>query len=295
MLALGNMNKPWGDMLYEEEQNRKQVFLQMPRAEWLACVNAYFNRLRGNGRALLQALAWFTRMEAERNAPVPVQEPISDDERNWRVWHDMVEEPYKYGSDIGEWISLDEEVRRGPKRWRVDAYWNGKVRDIQVKEAEAVTKIQALWRGIQARQHFACGTCDATPLLSAEWDDKTPGLCLTCAAATKIQAAWRGHNLRYVMGPRFTCSRCLKHGVCPTEGEDRSTWFCAECTGDMWGEVLAEMDPMEDCEDCGDENAMYGARVGHLWLCPSCIHDWRACDDCDRAVRVGGRCDHNET
>jgi hypothetical protein len=317
LLALGNMNKPWGDMLYEDEQNRKLAFLRMPRAEWLACVNAYFNRLRGNGAALLSALAWFQQMEAERAAfnapPAPVPE-MDEATRNWRVWQDMVEEPWKYGSDIGEWLEVDEELRRGPKRWRVDAYWNAKVREMQEVEQNA--------------------------------------------AATKIQALWRGHNLRYVLGPRFNCSRCLKHGVCPTEGMDRYTWFCAECTGELWGEdseevaatkiqacwrgckarlalataplacerckvrvlcedevyvpyhghtwvcrackvddaqwevAVAAVDAEEEdtCADCGDEMAMYGAKVGDCWFCPECIHDWAPCTLCGQAVLRGTTC-----
>jgi hypothetical protein len=283
-LAYDN-TKPWGDKLYEEEQTK---VLQMSRAEWITYINAAFARLRGNGAALIQTLAWATQMGTPEPAP-----EMDEDTRNWRVWKDMVEEPSKYGSDIGEWLQLDEEVRRGPKRWRVDAYWNAKVREIQVREAEAATKIQALWRGIQSRQHFACGTCDATPLVAAEWDMKTPGLCRACAAATKIQALWRGYTLRFVVAPRFTCSRCLTHGVCPTEGMDRMTWFCAECTGELWGEVLADTDPTEVCDDCGDEVAMYGAKMGELWLCPACIHDWTTCTRCDRAVREGTRCDNH--
>jgi hypothetical protein len=138
-LAYDN-TKPWGDKLYEEEQTK---VLQMSRAEWITYINAAFARLRGNGAALIQTLAWATQMGTPEPAP-----EMDEDTRNWRVWKDMVEEPSKYGSDIGEWLQLDEEVRRGPKRWRVDAYWNAKVREIQVREAEAATKIQALWRGI---------------------------------------------------------------------------------------------------------------------------------------------------
>jgi uncharacterized Zn ribbon protein len=256
-LASGYTNKPWGDMLYEEEQNRKLAFLQMPRAEWLACVNAYFNRLRGNGSALVSALAWFRRMETERNAVAPAPAPeMDEDTRNWRVWQDMAEEPWKYGSDIGEWLEVDEEVRRGPKRWRVDAYWNAKVREMQEVEQNA--------------------------------------------AATKIQALWRGHNLRFVLGPRFNCACCLKRELCWTPWEDRMHWLCGECARE-WAvslRVLAEEEEREAelrrefeevlCDDCGDEVVMYGERVGDLFLCPECIHDWTECPRRDHAVRNGG-------
>lgn len=243
---LGN-TKPWGDMLYEDEQNRKMALLRMPQPEWLACVNAYFNRLRGNGSALISALAWFQQMEAERaalNVPRPVPE-VDEATRDWRVWQDMVEEPYKYGSDIGEWIALDEELRAGPKRWRVDAYWNAVVRDMEAEEQNA--------------------------------------------AATKIQALWRGHNLRYVMGPRFNCARCLAHGVTVLQGEDRCTWFCESCVDEMWDEVEEGV----ECAGCGSGEAMYGAKVADLWLCPSCIHDWTECPRCDRAMNYDAGCDNH--
>jgi hypothetical protein len=269
---LGN-TKPWGDMLYEDEQNRKLALLRMPQPEWLACVNAYFNRLRGNGAALISALAWFQQMEAERVAfqapPAPAPE-MDEATRNWRVWQDMVEEPWKYGSDIGEWLEIDESLRRGPKRWRVDAYWNAKVREMEAEEQEA--------------------------------------------AATKIQAAWRGHNLRYVLGPRFNCACCLKRELCWTPWEDRMHWLCGECSRE-WAvslRVLAEEEEREAeleelrrqcdaenlgeeeiCADCGEEIVMYAAKVGPDWFCAACIHDWTECPRCDRAMRLGGRCDNH--
>lgn len=271
-LAYSN-TKPWGDMLYEDEQNRKLAFLRMPEPEWLACVNAYFTRLRGNGRALLSALAWFQQMEVERaafNTPLAPAPEMDEPTRDWRVWQDMVAEPWKYGSDIGEWLEIDESLRRGPKRWRVDAHWNAKVREMEAEEQ--------------------------------------------AAAVTKIQALWRGHQTRSELAPRFNCARCLSHEVCWVPFEDRDHWLCEPCARE-WAvalRVLAEeeereveleeiraqieaedSDPMEVCEDCGEEVEMYGTTVGHLWLCPDCIHDWTECPRCPRAMRVGGRCDNH--
>jgi hypothetical protein len=331
-LALGYTNKPWGDMLYEEEQNRKMAFLRMPRAEWLACVNAYFNRLRGNGSALLSALAWFQQMEAERNAVAPAPAPeMDEDTRNWRVWQDMVEEPWKYGSDIGEWLEVDEEVRRGPKRWRVDAYWNAKVREMQeVEQNAAATKIQALWRGHNLRfvlgPRFNCACCLKRELCWTPWEDRMHWLCGECArewavslrvlaeeeerevhrisedtAATKLQALWRGYVARRTLETaHLACERCNVRVLCedeiyvPCYGH---TWVCRACKVDEaeWEVAVAAVDAEEEdmCADCGDEMAMYGAKVGDCWFCPECIHDWTVCGDCHHAMRVGATCDNH--
>jgi hypothetical protein len=258
-LSLAYANKPWGDMLYEEQQNRKTAFLRMPEPEWLACVNAYFTSLKGNGPALVSALAWVNEMagrRAEFQSPKPASMalPMPEADRNWRVWQDMVDEPEKYGSDIAEWIELDEELRRGPKRWRVDAHWYGKVRDIEEMEA---------------------------------------------AAATKLQSLWRGHVARSLLSHRFTCARCLTHGVCTHEWTETDSWICGPCNTE-WTTMLKVLgleleqedeDNDEVCADCGDDIVMYAAKVGGEWFCAACIHDWDECGTCAHAIRLGTRCD----
>jgi hypothetical protein len=271
--------KPWGDMLYEEQQNRKLALLRMPEPEWLACVNAYFNRLRGNGPALVSALAWSQQVATERAAfqsPKPVAMAMSEDERNWRVWKDMVEEPEKYGSDIGEWTLLDEEVRRGPKRWRVDAYWYGKVREIEAGQAMAVTKIQALWRGHVARtvlgERFNCGRCLAHIACPARLEDDDLYVCRVCKG--EVDAEWKA------LGDAL-------------EAEEEYRQWLEEY--ELRQEMDAEQGLGEEevCDDCGEETVMYGAQVGELRLCPDCIHIWEVCNRCDRAKPVGGRCDNH--
>ena len=303
-LAYSN-TKPWGDMLFEEEQNRKLALLQMPRSDWIACVNAYFNRLRGNGVALLSALTWFTQMETERaafEAPAVVA-GLDEDARNWRVWTDMVEEPEKYGADIGEWTELDEEVRRGPKRWRVDAFWNTKVRQIEEEEAAAAAKIQALWRGVRARAALMCEHCDEPAFQVGEYT----GLCPTCVEvvkrcveadeaefATCIQALWRGHVARTVMGERFNCGRCLKHTACTDFLEDEDMYVCRDCKlewDEEWRTLGDELEAEEVCGACGEETVVCGASVAELRLCPICIHDWEVCTQCSHAKPRTGRCD----
>ena len=280
--TLAHCNMPWGDMLYEEQQNRKTAILRMPEPEWLACVNAYFTTLKGNGSALISALAWANEMSgrrAEFQSPKPATmgQPMPDEERNWRVWKDMVEEPEKYGSDIGEWTALDEEVRRGPKRWRVAAHWYGKVREFEESEYSP--------------------------------------------AATKIQSVWRGHVARSLLAHRFTCARCLAHGVCIHPWTEPDSYICTACDTEwttmlkVLGHELEQEDEeyhawLEDyeareaedraqgleeevCADCGEDIVMYAAKVGGEWFCAECIHDWSECDRCTRAIRLGTRCDNH--
>jgi hypothetical protein len=270
---LGN-TKPWGDMLYEDEQNRKLAILRMPEPEWFACVNAYFNTLRGNGRALLSALSWFTRMEAERVAfqASPTAPVVEETTRDWRVWQDMVEEPEKYGSDIGEWLELDEELRRGPKRWRVNAYWYDIVRAIEVEEqTAAATKVQALWRGYQTRSELAprfnCARCLSHKVCWVAWEDRTEWLCEPCAH--EWSAALRA------LGEQLEVEEELAELEARLE-EDREQGLEDEV-----------------CADCGEDIVMYAAKVGGEWFCAACIHDWTECDRCTRVVRLGDRCDNH--
>lgn len=330
LLAYSN-TKPWGDMLYEDEQNRKMAYLRMPRAEWLACVNAYFNTLCGNGSALISALSWFVQMEAERErAQMPVA-PVEVDEqtRNWRVWLDMVEEPEKYGSDIAEWLELDEELRRGPKRWRVDAYWNAKL--AQMRE-DAIVKIQALWRGYQTREavaeRFNCGRClthtacfdrlsdddmYVCPECKVEWDAAWKALgdeleaeeqttCFDCENPVYGTIAQIGDNVYCQECAQLwaVCSGCedvvLKHYVCPNHcrtcgevlnDERKPTGFCSyECH-------LDHQDATRVCFDCGDEFVTRGTKVGDMYLCPGCVHEWEACDRCPAAKPRDGACDNH--
>jgi hypothetical protein len=270
---LGN-TKPWGDMLYEDEQHRKQAILRMPQPEWLACVNAYFNTLRGNGRALISALTWFTRMETERAAfAVPQPAPVADEAtRDWRVWQDMVEEPEKYGCDIGEWLELDEELRRGPKRWRVDSYWYDIVRLYEAEEqTAAATKLQALWRGHQTRYELAprfnCARCLTHEVCWVAWEDREHWLCKDCACEWSAALRELGEQLEY---------------------EEELAEYEARVQEDIEQGLEDEV-----CADCGDEIVQYAATVGGEWFCAACIHDWSECDRCTRPVRLNDRCDNH--
>lgn len=234
----------WYDLMVGEEERKSDAYVRMTASEWKKAAQEIIRTWTGDLRACINYLDEMDAKRAATPAPQPEPVPVSEDERNWRVWKDMVEEPWKYGSDIGEWIALDEEVRRGPKRWRVDAYWNGKVRELEEQEAAAATKIQALWRGYQARYEIepqvTCTHCLVRGLVSAD------GLCVECidastAEATAVQPCGNCGEEVFVYGAQvgdiYLCPECVHDWTTCTRC-DRAIRYGSRCDN--------------HCLDCGD-------------------------------------------
>lgn len=248
----------WFDLMVGEEERKTDAYVRMTASQWRLAAQQIIRTWTGDLRFCLNYLDDIdAKRAAVATAPQPAPVPISEDERNWRVWMDMVEEPEKYGSDIGEWIALDEEVRRGPKRWRVDAYWNGKLRQIEEQEAAAATKIQALWRGYQTRYEvepqFTCAHCLARGLVSR--GDDYDGLCLECVNAlqTKRCELW---------GPEEDdgveiCGDCGDE-VIMYGAQVGDLYLCPECVHDWTvctrcdGAIRYGARCDNHCLDCGD-------------------------------------------
>jgi hypothetical protein len=75
---------------------------------------------------------------------------------DFTIWKDMINEPWKYGDDIIEWLELDEKLSSQSGRWRLGAFWNQKEEEEKRKQAErerivrenhAAIAIQAIVRG----------------------------------------------------------------------------------------------------------------------------------------------------
>lgn len=247
----------WYDLMVGDKECKTDEYVRMTASEWKMTASQMIRTWSGDLRSCINYL---DEIDACRGAIEPTTSaqtsPLTEEELDWRVWKDMVEEPEKYGADIGEWIELDAKVRAGPKRWRVDAYWWTKVGELNVKEAEAASKIQALWRGYQER-----------------------------------------HEVSH----RFTCARCLAHGVCWLRWRDATTWICEPCALE-WGAEVRKLREEEDaqemeedpcmCAECETEPEIYGV-VGNATFCPECIHDWTECNRCTNPVRIGARCDNH--
>ena len=118
----------------------------------------------------------------------------------FQLWRDMVEEPGKYGDDIGDWLDLDAELRESPGRWRIVAHWEWEQKRIAWNYLEAL-----LWKAWN------------------EYGDRKQ------KAATLIQAMWRGHSVRN-RTPWMNCCMCLSHHVSPIKTS--VGFMCLKCSED---------------------------------------------------------------
>ena len=205
----------WGDSVYERENAQKMHYIRMPQAQWEEGVAGHLEAHPHNyavrqwiGR-MAEQRAEYARQTSQRSS---VETPDSD-EVTFRVWKDMIEEPWKYGDDIVEWLELDAQVCAGPKRWRAAAFW-------QTKEDEHIAKEWQRVRGLLAREAAA---------------QQARLVAVADMLATRIQAAWRGYSTRVKQTWR-DCAHCLVHEICVEQVEGKHVCRC--CYG--------EANPVED-------------------------------------------------
>jgi len=140
--------------------------------------------------------------------------PVQSVNIGYSVWKDMIEEPWKYGDDIGDWLALDAELRGEEGRWRLDAYWGREQQRINWERLEAM-----LWKA---------------------WNDY---LARKEKAVVRIQSAVRGHLVRNRI-PWRNCAMCLAHHVSPI----RTTvgFMCRKCSCDgPFVDLIGMDDPWE--------------------------------------------------
>jgi hypothetical protein len=148
------INISWGDWMVEEDDRQKNYYLNLSNSEWEELVKKHLRNFKGDIRS---AVAWVQRVQQARITRAsaraeerPYEKP-SDLDITFRLWKDMIEEPWKY-DDWEEWLDMDRQLRNSKKRWRVAAFWQNKQdeADRQILE-EMATRIQAAWRGHQLR------------------------------------------------------------------------------------------------------------------------------------------------
>jgi hypothetical protein len=231
----------WYDLMVDEEEHKTDAYVRMTESEWKTEAQRIIRSWTGDLRACINHL---DDMDARRKAEAPETTaqpvaPLTEDERTWRVWKDMVEEPWKYGSDIGEWLEIDQTVRTGPKRWRAAAVWWEAVRELEQQESTAAAKIQALWRGHIAREvvapRFNCARCLAHAPCPTEWD-AAEWICSACSTEWSTLLKVNGFELE----TEETCGDCGDEMVytgaqigdltlCPACVHDWTT--CTRCDG----------------------------------------------------------------
>jgi hypothetical protein len=227
----------WGDFVYQREYAQKMHYILMPQDKWESGAAGHLAAHPHNW-AVHQ---WIARTQAERleyqqraSQRVVVEMPDAD-ELTFRVWKDMIEEPYKYGDDITEWLDLDEEVMRGPKRWRAGAYWQKREDEYLAKEWQRVLGLLAKAAWEQQRMY--------EEQIAAE-------IAYENAMATRIQALWRGYSTRVRQTWR-DCAKCLKHGICVETLDEEHVCRC--CYGEAHPVEDDVVTPVEDRDIWGPQ------------------------------------------
>jgi len=208
----------WSDMIADEETTS----LRMTPMEWRNEMNRMLRSAR-QGK-VVEVLASIAAKDAERAtafAPqtIVMPTPMSAEDLEMRVWQDMVEEPWKYGDDIAEWLELNEKLSVGSKRWRVDAFWLQKEQEVVDVEEDA----QAPWRAIYSQV-----AQDAAIAGERAWFRRDVKRIITNyrKSVVVVQSAVRGYLARRQM-KHLDCCMCLKHGICSVK-TDVGT-ICDEC------------------------------------------------------------------
>jgi len=243
--------------MYERDHAQKMHYILMPQEQGERGAADHL-AVHSRSWAVHQ---WIARTQAARleyqqraSQRVVVEMPDAD-ELTFRVWKDMAEEPYKYGDDITEWLDLDDEVMRGPKRWRAGAFWQTKEDEYTAKEWQRVLGLlakaanqQQIWREEAiARQNAAAARIQAAwrAYVVRCWEKAFERDTLL---ATRIQALWRGYSTRVRQTWR-DCAKCLTHGTCVETVEEEHVCRCC------WGEANLVEDedvtPVEDRDICG--------------------------------------------
>ena len=242
-MALTIDNRSWYTIETEQENRQMTQLLRMTAAEWKAEGQRIIRTW--HGRDIRPCLDYLNRMDRERadyaeemEQSVVVHHPQSQFEIDFSAWQDMIEEPWKYGDSIVEWLDIDATLTAGPGRWRVGAYWSAKQAEADAEDNELVAPWRALYSRI-AREAAIAGDRawvrrDVKRHAARFRAEAAKRTALRTAAATRIAAAVRGHQAR-TASPHLNCCMCLSHRICPLQTD--VGMMCLAC---------AEQGPYED-------------------------------------------------
>ena len=219
--------RSWYDIIVEEDHHRRTRLLCMTAAEWEEERRRILRAWRGRDitpcKEFLEgvdrqrkALAERAQRLAKRAAKAAAAGPqavvvVPQQGLDFALWRDIVEEPWKYGDEgLRRWLQLDDALKAGPGRWRLEAYWLAKEAELAESErlarpGKAVTRIAAAVRGHLARRKLPYLDCC---------------MCLShriCAFQTAVGRMCRG---------------CREQGPYEDETgpvEDGWNWFRSDC------------------------------------------------------------------
>lgn len=245
-------SRPWGDWMVQMDEDRNERIVRMTDAEWKECAKKVMTNNRGRGD-LRPVLNWLDAMDAKRAefkaktaAPLIVRD-TSPAAVTFRVWRDMIQEPAKYGdADWEDWLVMDQELRSGPGRWRIAAFWLELDAEEEARLREFyATRIQAAWRGYTVRE-------------------STPGLnCEGCLAHKLSPKQFNGMHL------------C---GGCQTDVDNYTfaSKFLTPVVPKVRTPVPCEEDDTVPCEGCGAVVCYagdYGEYRPGYWCSRACAYD----------------------
>lgn len=181
----------WFALIEDAEDERRNWHLRMDNDQWRKhCKNliqTWIGDLRG-------CFDYLDRMDAQRaeareqgSNPEPEAEAPSmmDAAVTFRIWRNMVEEPWKYGDeDWEEWLRWNSELATKPGRWRQAAFWWRLQDEVDAKvHDEVAVKIQAAVRGHLVRSNVPfrdCALCLAHRICPIQMG--VDAICRDCAA-----------------------------------------------------------------------------------------------------------------
>ena len=218
--------RSWYDIIAEEEHRGRTRLLCMTAAEWKdegsrilrawrgrdikPCV-AFLEGVDRQRKALAERAERLAKRAAKAAASPQAVAVVPQKGIDFALWRDVVEEPWKYGDDeLHRWLQLDDALRAGPGRWRIESYWLTKEAEAaesarQALPGQAATRIAAAVRGHLARRKLPYLDCC---------------MCLShriCAFQTDVGRMCRG---------------CQEQGPYEDETgpvEDGWNWFRSDC------------------------------------------------------------------
>lgn len=190
-----NNTESWYDIILEAEALRESTLLRMTEAEWKEESKRIIHTWHGDLRACIQYLDKIDNKRSPKPVippPPPPPKVLTEFDIDFGLWKDMIDDPWKYGDEITEWLELDEKLTKQSGRWRLGAYW------LEKEDEENRKNVQRLVN----QQH---------------------------GAATRIQAAVRGHMARNKQSFR-NCYLCLSHCISPFSFQNEN--ICSDCAID---------------------------------------------------------------